>query len=192
MAQPIRAYTPQRNVHEELRAKVENAPLQHAEALLAAYQLLQQAQDHGVLDTLRGAIGAGDAIVDKAAEYASSPEAIRAMRNFLAVSRVFANLDPEKVDAVASAITRNHCREGAQGCEPPSLWQTFQRMTGRNSRRTLATIAAVTEAFGREPEISEVRPPFGSGPRWLPPKSALPLLALALVGVAGFWIGRRS
>ncbi|MHB8392111.1 MAG: hypothetical protein ACYDBH_21465, partial [Acidobacteriaceae bacterium] len=76
MAQPIRAYTPQRNVHEELRAKVENAPLQHAEALLAAYQLLQQAQDHGVLDTLRGAIGAGDAIVDKAAEYASSPEAI--------------------------------------------------------------------------------------------------------------------
>ncbi|MDR5726311.1 MAG: hypothetical protein RB191_02465 [Terriglobia bacterium] len=190
MAQPIRAYTPQRNIHEELRTKVESAPIDHADALLAAYQLLQEAQDHGILDVLRGAIGAGDAIADKAAEYASSPEAIRAMRNFLALSRVFANLDPAKVDAVANAITETQCREGAQGCEPPSLWQTFQRMTGRNSRRTLATIAAVTEAFGREPETSDVGPLFGSGP--MLPKSVLPLVALALVGVAGFWIGRRS
>lgn len=192
MAEPIRVYTPQRNVREELRAKVEDAPIQHAEAVLAAYELLQVAQDHGVLDTLRGAIGADDAIVGMVVEYANSPEGIRAMRNFLALSRVFANLDPAKVDAVAKALAGNQCREESQNCEPPSLWQTFQRMTGRNSRRTLATIAAVTDAFGREQEISEVGPLFGTGPRLLPASTVLPLLAVALVAVAGFWIGRRT
>ena len=71
MAQPIRDYTPHRNEQDEFSAKVENAPVQHARAVLAAYDLLQEAQDHGVLDTLRGAIGAGDAIVDKVSEFAS-------------------------------------------------------------------------------------------------------------------------
>ena len=120
MAQPIRTYTPHRNEQDEVRAKVENAPLQHGKALLAAYELLQEAQDHGVLDTLRGAIGAGDAIVDKVSEFANTPEGVRAMRNFLALSRVFANLDPEKVDAVANAITEDQCRKNEPGCEPPS------------------------------------------------------------------------
>jgi uncharacterized protein YjgD (DUF1641 family) len=191
MAQPIRTYTPQRNEQEEMRTKVENAPVQHAKALLAAYQLLQEAQDHGVLDVLRGAIGAGDAIVDKASDFASTPEGIRAMRNFLALSRVFANLRPEKVDAVANAITENQCREFAPGCEPPSILKSLQRMNSRNSRRTLATIAAVTDAFGKEPDLPEVSPLFGSRPGWPPPRIVLPLVALTLAGVAGYCIGRR-
>ena len=191
MAQPIRTYTPQRNEQEELRTKVENAPVQHAKAVLSAYQLLQEAQEHGVLDTLRGAIGAGDAIVDKASEFANTPEGVRAMRNFLALSRVFANLNPEKVDAVANALTESQCREAAPGCEPPSIWKSLQRMNSRNSRRTLATIAAVTEAFGKESDFPEVGPLFGSGPGWPPPRIALPLVALTLAGVAGYRIGRR-
>jgi uncharacterized protein YjgD (DUF1641 family) len=191
MAQPIRSYTPHRNEQEELRTKVENAPVQHGNALLAAYQLLQDAQDHGVLDILRGAIGAGDAIVDKVSEFANTPESVRAMRNFLALSRVFANLDPEKVDAVANAITEDQCRKNAPGCEPPSLLKSLQRINSRNSRRTLATIAAVTDAFGREPELPESSAVFGSGTGWPPPRVVLPLVALTLAGVAGYLIGRR-
>jgi len=191
MAQPIRTYTPHRNEQEELRTKVEYAPVQHAQAVLAAYELLQDAQDHGVLDTLRGAIGAGDAIVDKASQFANTPEGVRAMRNFLALSRVFANLNPAKVDAVAKAITEDQCRGNAPGCEPPSLLKSLQRMNSRNSRRTLATIAAVTDAFGKEPDLPGASPVFGSAPGWPPPRIALPLLALTLAGVAGYWIGRR-
>jgi uncharacterized protein YjgD (DUF1641 family) len=191
MAQPIRTYTPRRNEEEELRTKVENAPVQHAKAMLAAYELLQEAQDHGVLDTLRGAVGAGDAMVDKVSEFASAPEGIRAMRNFLALSRVFANLDPEKVDAVANAITENQCREAAPGCEPPSILKSLQRMNSRNSRRTLATIAAATDAFGKEPDLPEQGPMLGSGSAWPPPRIVLPLVALTLAGVAGYWIGHR-
>ncbi|HZC43168.1 MAG TPA: hypothetical protein VE195_03275 [Acidobacteriaceae bacterium] len=191
MAQPIRNFTPQRNEREELRAKVENAPVQHAQALLAAYQLLQEAQDHGLLDILRGAIGSGDTIVGKASEIANTPEAVRAMRNFLALSRVFANLDPEKVDAIANAITENQCRKTAPGCEPPSILKSLQRMNNRNSRRTLATIAAVTDALGKEPELPKVGALFGSAHGWPKPRVLLPLIALSLAGVAGYWIGRR-
>ena len=191
MAQPIGTYTPHRNEQEELRTKVENAPVQHAKAVLAAYQLLQEAQDHGVLDTLRGAIGAGDAIVDKASEFASTPEGIRAMRNFLALSRVFANLSPEKVDAVANAITEDQCRRNVPGCEPPSLWKSLHRMNSRNSRRTLATIAAVTDAFGKEPDLPELGRSLGSAPSWPSTGVVLPLVALTLAVVAGYWIGRR-
>ncbi|MES2221774.1 MAG: hypothetical protein V4587_12510 [Acidobacteriota bacterium] len=191
MAQPIRNFTPHRNEQEELRTQVENAPLQHGKALLAAYELLQEAQDHGVLDTLRGAIGAGDAIVDKASEFANTPEGVRAMRNFLALSRVFANLDPEKVDAVANAITENQCRKAEPGREPPSLFKSLQRMNSRNSRRTLATVAAVADAFGNEPELPGSSAISGGAPGWLPPRIVLPLVALTLAGVAGFWIGRR-
>ena len=191
MAQPIRTYTPHRNEQEELRTKVEDAPAQHAKAVLAAYQLLQEAQDHGVLDTLRGAIGAGDAIVDKVSEFASTREGIRAMRNFLALSRMFANLDPEKVDTVANAITENQCRGNAPGCEPPSILKSLQRMNSRNSRRTLATIAAVTDAFGKEPDLPSPGQTFGSGPGWPTPGVILPLVALTLAAVAGYWIGHR-
>ena len=191
MAQPIRSYTPHRNEQDELRTKLEHAPLQHGEALLAAYQLLQQAQDHGVLDTLRGAIGAGDAIVDKASEFANTPEGIRAMRNFLALTRVFANLDPEKVDAVANAITEGQCRTNAPGCAPPSLLKSLQRINSRNSRRTLATIAAVTDAFGKEPDLPAASSSPGGNPGWPAPGIVLPLVALTLAAVAGYWIGRR-
>jgi uncharacterized protein YjgD (DUF1641 family) len=191
VAQPIRNFTPQRNEQEELRTKVENAPLQHGEAVLAAYELLQQAQDHGVIDTLRGAIGAGDAIVDKASEFANTPEGVRAIRNFLALTRVFANLDPEKVDAVANAITENQCRKAEPGCEPPSILKSLQMMNSRNSRRTLATLAAVTNAFGEEADLPMPNPLPGTAAGWPPPRIVLPLVALTLAGVAGYWMGRR-
>ncbi|HET9099245.1 MAG TPA: hypothetical protein VFN62_02560 [Acidobacteriaceae bacterium] len=191
MAQPIRSYTPHRDEPDELRTHVESDPLKHGKALLAAYELLQEAQDHGVLDTLRGAIGSGGAIVGKASEFANTPEGIRAMRNFLALSRVFANLDPEKVDAVANAITENQCRKTAPGCEAPSLFKSLQRMNSRSSRRTLATLAAVADAFGKEPDLPGASPVFGSARGWPPPRIVLPLVALTLAGVAGYWIGRR-
>jgi len=191
MAQPIRTFTPHRDEREELRAKVESAPVQHGKALLAAYQLLQQAEDHGILDILRGAIGAGDALVDKASHFANTPEGVRAMRNFLALSRVFANLNPEKVDAVANAITEDQCRQKEPGCEPPSLLKSLQRLNSRNSRRTLATVAAVTDAFGKEPDLPHASPVVGSAPGWPPPRIVLPTVALLLAGVAGYLIGRR-
>lgn len=55
-----------------------------------------------------------------------------------------------------------------------------------------AALAEVTEALGKEPEISEVGSLFGSGPQRLPAGTVLPLVAVGLVAVIGFWIGRRT
>ncbi len=149
MAEPIRTYTPQRNVREEMRREIENAPIEHAEALLGAYKLLQEAQDHGVLDTLRGVIGAGDAIIGKMSEYANTPEVIRLVRNLLAMLRIRGELDTGVLDALAKAFTAGQ-REKTQSKHsgPPSLLHTFRRLTSKESRRTLATIAELTNSLG--------------------------------------------
>jgi uncharacterized protein YjgD (DUF1641 family) len=182
VAEPIRSYTPQRDVREELRHKVETAPIDHAGAVLAAYDLLQEAQDHGVLDTLRGAIGAGEAFVSKASEYANTPEGIRLMRNLLAMTRILGELDPAVLDAAAKILSQHYGKDS----EPPSLWQTFQRMTSRDSRRTLGMVAELSEVVGRAQNAKE---PTRSSYSTVP----VPVIALGLGAIlASFWIGRRS
>ncbi len=167
MAEPIRTYTPQRHVREEMRREIENAPIDHAEALLGAYKLLQEAQDHGVLDTLRGVIGAGDAIIGKISEYANTPEVIRLVRNLLAMLRIRGELDPAVLDALAKAFTASQ-REKTQSKHsgPPSLLHTFRRLTSKESRRTLATIAELTNSLGSA--LSLFRPFRRSGNRRRP------------------------
>lgn len=154
MAEPIQ-FKVQRDVREELLRKVENAPTQHAEAVLAAYELLQEAQDHGVLDALRGAIGAGEAFIGTAAEYANTPEGIRTMRNLLAMARLLGDIDPAVLHALTSAYAQSQSAPELHAAEPPSLWQTFRRLTGKDSRRTLAMLAGFTEAFGRKQNLRQ-------------------------------------
>ncbi len=191
MAEPIRTYTPKRDVREELRRKVESAPIDHAEAVLAAYELLQEAQDHGVLDTLRGAIGVGEAFISKASEYANTPEGIRLMRNALALARMLGELDPAILDAAAKALSRTH-RNEEEDPRPPSLLQTLQRLTGPDSRRALATAAKFSESFG---SALNAGPSGSTDQRNARSASgiAVPVVFSAvIIMLASFWIGRRS
>ena len=48
MAQPIPLEIPPRNPRAELRSRLEQAPEEHAEAVLAAYEVLQQLHERGV------------------------------------------------------------------------------------------------------------------------------------------------
>ncbi|MEO6829833.1 MAG: hypothetical protein ABI164_08465, partial [Acidobacteriaceae bacterium] len=136
MAEPIRTYTPRRDVRDELRRNVESAPIDHADAVLAAYELLQEAQDHGVLDTLRGAIGGGEAIISKASKYANTPEGVRLMRNLLAMTLLLGELDPSLLHAATEALSRRH-RQESEGAPPPSVWRALQKLASEDSRRTL-------------------------------------------------------
>ena len=145
-------FTVRRDVRQELSRKVAEAPVQHAEAILAAYELLQEAQDHGVLDTLRGAIGAGDAFIEKAAEYANTPEGIRTMRNLLVLGKLAGQIDPALLQRAVGALTASFPDPNSPQVDPPSLWQILRRLTGPESRRTLGILAGFTEHFGREPQ----------------------------------------
>src|ERR1700719_1136714 len=83
MAQPIPLEIPPRNPRAELRSRLEQAPEEHAEAVLAAYEVLQELHNRGVLEILRGGLAASDEILEKIVDNARTPEAIRAIRNLL-------------------------------------------------------------------------------------------------------------
>ena len=53
MAEPIALKLAPRDPREALYHRLENAPREHVEALLAAYEVLQGLQDRGVLEMLR-------------------------------------------------------------------------------------------------------------------------------------------
>lgn len=190
MAEPIRNYTPQRDVREELRRKLERAPADHAAAVLAAYELLQEAQDHGVLDTLRGAIGASGALIGKVSEYANTPEGVRLLRNLLAAGSLFGELDPEILHSAVTAISHN--RQGTIS-RSSSVLRTLQRLTGSNSRRALAAVAEFLESFGAALGGAGTESARNQGPRKTASGVAVPVVVSAvLLMVVSFWIGRRS
>src|SRR6202163_986520 len=95
MAQPIPLEIPPRSPQAALRSRLEQAPEQHAEAVLAAYEVLQELHNHGVLDIMRGALAASDEILEKVVDNARTPEAIRAIRNLLFWRRVLGGIEPE-------------------------------------------------------------------------------------------------
>src|SRR4051812_43239670 len=95
MAQPIPFHLAQKSpANLEHLAK---APAEHADALIAAYELLQLLHDKGVLSLLRGLVGAGDELAGMITKSIDSPNAVRAFRNFLLLAKSFSAIRPEVV-----------------------------------------------------------------------------------------------
>src|SRR5437879_5614026 len=107
MSQPIRLEFPPRDTRAELQTRLQDAPLQHAEALLSGYDLLQRLHDRGVLDLLRGGLGSSDKVLSIAVDAAKTPEAINATRNLLILSKVMFTLEPELLEDIAKAVPNN-------------------------------------------------------------------------------------
>jgi uncharacterized protein YjgD (DUF1641 family) len=147
MAQPIPLNLPPRNPRQELQRRLQNAPVEHAEALLAGYEVLQALHDRGVLDLLRGALCASDRIVDDAVEIADTPESIRVMRNAAVFMKTIGSFEPELLDAFFAAMPG--ALEEAEAIEPPGFWKILRQFCGKDLRRGLAMVNAFLEGFGR-------------------------------------------
>src|SRR5438034_10992359 len=104
MAQPIALELPARDPRAELQVRLQNAPVQHAEALLSGYDLLQRLHDRGVLDLLRGGLGSSDKVLSILVGVAKTPEAINATRNLLILSKVMFALEPALLEDVVTAV----------------------------------------------------------------------------------------
>ena len=63
MAQPIPLTLLPRDPQHELNVRLETVPARHADAILAAYEVLQLMHDEGLLELMRGTLGGGDAVV---------------------------------------------------------------------------------------------------------------------------------
>jgi uncharacterized protein YjgD (DUF1641 family) len=149
VAQPIPLEVPARNPREELRSRLERAPEEHAEAVLAAYEVLQELHNCGVLDVMRGGLAARDEILEKVVENAKTPEAIRAIRNLLFWQHILGSIEPESFKAIFQAIPEGMAQATARRNEPVGFWSLFRRMRSKDSLRALAAAIDFLESFGR-------------------------------------------
>jgi len=147
MAQPIPLNVPARDPRAELQVRLQNAPLDHAEALLSAYEVLQGLHDRGVFELLRGTLGSSDKVLSILVDAAKTPEAINATRNLLILSRVMFGLEPELLENIAQAVPNSLAEARKQ--KPLTLWQLFKKMCNHDTRLALSAMVGVLESFGK-------------------------------------------
>ena len=148
MAVPLTFTPPPVDHKKELQKRLEAAPVEHGEALLVLWDLLQTAHDQGILDLLDGMVSAKDTIAITIAKYAKTPEGIAAVRNLLATVKLLGQLDPEILDSLSAVLT-TATKEHQAERQPPSLWQLFRRSTSSDSRRGLSFMTLLLQGLGR-------------------------------------------
>jgi uncharacterized protein YjgD (DUF1641 family) len=148
MAVPIRFQPVPRDPREELRSRLEEAPTEHAEALLAVYDILQSLHDRGVLAALKGVLSAGDFVLETLVETANRPESIRTIRNLILLSKKLDSIDPELLGHLIDSVPEG-LAQAANEPRPPGLFSLVKKFSSTESRRGLGAAAEILEAFGR-------------------------------------------
>jgi uncharacterized protein YjgD (DUF1641 family) len=155
MAQPIPLEIPPRNPRAELRSRLEHAPEEHAEAVLAAYEVLEELNNRGVLEIMRGALAASDDILEKIVDNARTPEAIRAIRNLLFLRHILGSIEPEWFKGVFQAIPEGIAQATSEREKPIGFLGLLRRLTSKDSLRGLAAAIDFLQAFGRHLQSAE-------------------------------------
>jgi uncharacterized protein YjgD (DUF1641 family) len=123
---------------EDLVRRVAQAPIEHAEAVLAAYDLLQRLHEKGVLDLLIGLLSAGGTVVEHLVDVVSSKEMVTALRIALIFSNLLSSIDADALHAVIA--------EAGNGT--PSLLALGKQAASKDARRGLATAMGLLNVFG--------------------------------------------
>jgi len=149
MARAIGLDVTPRDAREELRHKLEQAPEQHAEALLETYELLQQLHDSGVLRLLRGALGSGGVLLEAAVGAANSAEGIRALRNAIILGKMLGSINPDLMQGFANAMSETlGCNKPV--AQPPGLFALLAEFREPELRRSMALINKFLESLGNQ------------------------------------------
>jgi uncharacterized protein YjgD (DUF1641 family) len=149
MARPIPLELPPRDPQRELNSRLEQAPLEHAEAVLAAYEVLQSLHDSGVLEVLRGTLNGGEKILGQVVEVASGPEAIRATRNLLLLVKALGEIEPALLSDLTRAVPRALVQANSEEAKPPGLFKLMSTFWKKDFRRGLAAFNDLIVMFGR-------------------------------------------
>jgi len=150
MAQPIPLHLAPRDPRHDLSLRLQQAPLDHAEAVLAGYEVLQGLHDHGVLELMRGILGGSEKVLDQVVAVASGPEAIRASRNLLLLVKTLGEIEPVLLGDLTRAIPKALVQANAEEARPPGLIKlvsTFWR--NKDFRRGLAAFNDLLIMFGK-------------------------------------------
>jgi len=150
MARPISLELPPRDPREELRKRLDEAPVEHAEALLESYELLQELHDHGVFQFLRGALGASDKLVEAAVDAAKSDESVRAIRNAIILGKMLGSINPEVLQCFAAATTETLGCYQKPVIEPPGLFSLLNQFRHKELRRSMALLNRFLDTLGNQ------------------------------------------
>jgi uncharacterized protein YjgD (DUF1641 family) len=123
---------------DDLLRKVKAAPAQHAEAILAAYEVLEKLHEKDVLSTLNGLLGAKDIVVDRLADVVSSAEIVNLLRLALIAGNMVKQLNPDDLHGIL---------QEAAG-KPPGFFQIVRRMTSKDARRALGAFGSLLNVLG--------------------------------------------
>jgi uncharacterized protein YjgD (DUF1641 family) len=145
MAQPIPlTLTPKGADPEE---RLEDALHKHTDAIVSALELLQLLHDRGVIELLRGLVGAGDQLTGILTAAAGTPESLRGMRNFVLLTKFFASIPPEVLNSLVRTAAVGAEREKAQ--RAPGVLQLLRRAGSENSRHAIAVTLDLLESVGK-------------------------------------------
>jgi len=149
MAQPIPLQLVPRDPQRELNVRLQQAPSEHAEAVLAAYEVLQGMHDYGVLELMRGTLGGGQKILENVVAVGSGPEAIRATRNLLLLVTALGEIEPGLLSDLTRAVPKALVQANAEENKPPGLFKLISTFRNKDFRRGLAAFNDLLVAFGK-------------------------------------------
>jgi uncharacterized protein YjgD (DUF1641 family) len=127
---------------EDLISRVQQAPVEHAEAVLAAYDVLQKLHDKDILKLLKGLLFASDTVINHVIGLISSPEAITGIRTLLILGNLLKGIDADKLHA---ALYYPEKKE-------PSLLSLGKQARSKEVRRAMATAVALLNIMGESLE----------------------------------------
>jgi uncharacterized protein YjgD (DUF1641 family) len=133
----FRTFTP-KDSREDLVRRLQEAPNEHTEALLASYDLLQRLHEKGIIDLVNGLLSAGDTVVERVVDVISSREVVTALRMALIFVNLLSSIDPDELHTVISNA----------GKETPSLLAIGKQATSKDARRGMAAAVGLLAVFG--------------------------------------------
>jgi uncharacterized protein YjgD (DUF1641 family) len=147
MAEPILFKLPQRDPREALYQRLENAPKEHAEALLALCDILQGLHDRGILELAKGALGSSEKVLQILVNTANTPEVIRGIRNAMILAKIADSIDPQLLEGLERAVPEG-LAEAAKP-KPPGLFSVLRKLLSHDTRRVLIATASILESLGK-------------------------------------------
>jgi uncharacterized protein YjgD (DUF1641 family) len=145
IAVDFRKYVPE-DSRGDLVRRIEDAPVEHAQAVLAAYDLLEHLHEKGILDLLNGLLSAGDTVVNQIVDAASTPQAVTALRAGLIFSGLLKSVDANRLhELIAEA-----------GKKPPSLLSLAKQAGSENARRGLSFVLKLLDLVGEALKESQL------------------------------------
>ena len=122
-------------------------PNEQSGAIAAALGVLEELHKQGILSLMHGLAAGGGDIITRLSSGAATPEAIRAMRNLLTLSKIIGRVHPEILDRLLAELPEKPELELPP--KPAGLWSIVKAIASPDTRRGLAGALAFAGAFGK-------------------------------------------